>query len=90
MRPMTKRYIVCSGIPKPLTAKFTIESSGMNIHLAATEKTNIIAKTIDQNTIPEKFFIRTFRINIFLIKFENGLGVKYMERQVLYNNKHIS
>lgn len=76
MRPMTKRYIVCSGIPNPLAAKFTIESSGMNIHLAATEKTNIIAKTIDQNTIPEKFFIRTFRINIFFNQVCKRTGIE--------------
>ena len=36
-----------------------------NIYLAATEDTNIKAKTIDQNIMIENLFIGTFRMNIF-------------------------
>ena len=52
----------------------------MGIYLAATEDTNIKAKTIDQNIMIENSSIGTFRMNIFVIKYVNGLELKYVDQ----------
>ena len=88
---MNRRYIASFGIADPLAILLTIESAGMDTYLAATEHTNIKAKTTDQNIILENSFIRTFRMNIFFNRRCKRAGLKYPDQHFysLKNTYHI-